>query len=158
MTLLDRIRSSDQEGWRRFVILYTPLIAYWCRRQGVSREDADDVTQEVLRAVASGIGDFRQGPQGSSFRGWLRSVTHHKAIDWRRYQSRQPAGAVGGTEAGLMLQGLPEGGDGGEDDPEQLSGLFRRALDLVRGEFEAKTWRAFWSVVVEGRETADVAR
>jgi DNA-directed RNA polymerase specialized sigma24 family protein len=32
-----------------------------------------------------------------------------------------------------------------------------RALGLIRSEFEDRTWRAFWGVVVEGRPAADVA-
>jgi RNA polymerase sigma-70 factor (ECF subfamily) len=32
-----------------------------------------------------------------------------------------------------------------------------RALEQIRGEFQERTWRAFWGVVVEGRAAADVA-
>ena len=37
------------------------------------------------------------------------------------------------------------------------STLNRLALDLVRGEFEAKTWNLFWQVAVEGNSPVDVA-
>ena len=30
-------------------------------------------------------------------------------------------------------------------------GLFRRALELIRGEFEERTWQAFWRTAVDGR-------
>jgi RNA polymerase sigma-70 factor (ECF subfamily) len=35
--------------------------------------------------------------------------------------------------------------------------LLRRVLDLLRPEFTAQTWQAFWAVVVDGRPAADVA-
>jgi RNA polymerase sigma-70 factor, ECF subfamily len=35
--------------------------------------------------------------------------------------------------------------------------LRRRALELVRGEFEERTWQMFWQTVVEDRPAADVA-
>jgi RNA polymerase sigma-70 factor (ECF subfamily) len=45
-----------------------------------------------------------------------------------------------------------------ESATEPRSGdLYRRALDLIRSEFEERTWRAFLMVTVEGRLPADVA-
>jgi RNA polymerase sigma-70 factor (ECF subfamily) len=35
--------------------------------------------------------------------------------------------------------------------------LLHRALELVRLEFEDRTWQAFWWVTVEGQAVADVA-
>ena len=43
----------------------------------------------------------------------------------------------------------------GEDEGER--DLFARALDLIRGEFEERTWAAFWRTAVEGRAAKDVA-
>jgi RNA polymerase sigma-70 factor (ECF subfamily) len=44
-----------------------------------------------------------------------------------------------------------------DDSPEELRGLYHRALELVRGEFEGRTWDAFWRVAVEGRPPDVVA-
>jgi RNA polymerase sigma-70 factor, ECF subfamily len=38
-----------------------------------------------------------------------------------------------------------------------VSALLRRGLDLIRDEFEARTWQAFWLTAVEGRAPKDVA-
>ena len=35
--------------------------------------------------------------------------------------------------------------------------LFHRALDMIRGEFEQRTWQAFWQTTIEGRAPKDVA-
>jgi RNA polymerase sigma-70 factor (ECF subfamily) len=40
---------------------------------------------------------------------------------------------------------------------EAESELLHRALEMIRGEFEPKTWQAFWQTAVEGRAAADVA-
>jgi RNA polymerase sigma-70 factor, ECF subfamily len=156
LTLLDRIRTSDQDAWRNVIYLYTPLVVYWCRRRGVREGDAEDVAQEVFRAVASGISTFHRDRTGDTFRGWLRSVTQHKALDWHRYRGRNPAEAAGGTEAGQVLNEIAADAD--DEDPSQLSELYHRALELVRGEFERQTWQAFWRVAVEGHVPKDVAR
>jgi RNA polymerase sigma-70 factor (ECF subfamily) len=47
------------------------------------------------------------------------------------------------------------------DDPsaaESHGGILRRALELIRADFEESSWKAFWQTAVEGRNTADVAR
>jgi RNA polymerase sigma-70 factor (ECF subfamily) len=40
---------------------------------------------------------------------------------------------------------------------EELTRLYARALELVRSKFEARTWRAFWRVAVEGQAPAEIA-
>ena len=42
-------------------------------------------------------------------------------------------------------------------DVTESAGILRRAVELVRAEFEAQTWQAFWRVVVDGRRPGDVA-
>ena len=158
LTLIDRARSNDQDAWRRLVFLYAPLVAHWCRQRGIRREDADDVTQEVFRAVASRLAEFRRDREGDTFRGWLRAVAHSKAADWHRLQSRQLAEASGGTHAGAVIHNVPDALENDDDDPQQLSDLYRRALELVRSEFEGRTWQAFWRVAVDGETTDAVAR
>jgi RNA polymerase sigma-70 factor (ECF subfamily) len=73
---------------------------------------------------------------------------------WRRRNLNQPRGE-GGSE---MLQALQDVADplGNPDEEEQvqLSALYRRALDLLRPEFEERTWEAFYRTVVDGRSPA----
>ena len=157
LTLLDRLRSSDQAAWRRTMDLYRPMVVAWCRRGGVSLEDAEDVAQEVFRAVASNLASFRRDRPEDTFRGWLKALTRHKALDWHRYRGRQPVNAAGGTEAGLAL-GQVADVDLGEDSQAEVSALYHRALELVRGEFEANTWSAFWRVTVDGQSSSNVAQ
>jgi RNA polymerase sigma-70 factor (ECF subfamily) len=38
-----------------------------------------------------------------------------------------------------------------------MRGLFLRGLDLIRGEFEERTWKAFWQTAVDGRTPREVA-
>lgn len=155
LTLLQRIRGGDSSAWARVVDLYSPLVHHWCRRWGAPASDIDDLTQEVFQAAAQSIHAFRRDRASDTFRGWLRAITRNKLLAFWRARSDDPT-AVGGSEAMQRLKELPDRGD--EDDPEDASeftALFHRALGQLRGEFEPRTWQAFWRVTVDGLSAAE---
>ncbi|MBY0521920.1 MAG: sigma-70 family RNA polymerase sigma factor [Gemmataceae bacterium] len=155
LSLLDRVRANDPTAWQRLVYLYTPLVVYWCRNWGVDGVDAEDIAQDVFHGVSAGLAKFRHDRTGDTFRGWLRGITRNKLLDHFRRRDHQPQ-AQGGSDAQRRLSQVAET-DQAEDSDEQLSGLYHRALELVRGEFEVRTWQAFWRCAVEGHAPADVA-
>lgn len=155
-SLLERARGQDKQAWERLVVLYTPLVYAWCRRSGLQPADAADVGQEVFRAVARGLAEFRRDRAGDTFRGWLRTITRNKLRDFAGARKRCPPG-VGGSEATCQIEQLP--------DPEPEADLtadrqllYQRALEVVRTEFEERTWRAFWLVVVEDVPVGEAAQ
>jgi RNA polymerase sigma-70 factor (ECF subfamily) len=154
-TLLDRVRSRDETAWANLLRLYGPLVERWCGHWGVRGADVEDVRQDVFQAVAAGLDSFRRERTGDTFRGWLRVITRNKLIDHSRRRQRHPE-AQGGSEAHLQLQQVAEQ-QLPEDSQEDLSGLYHRALELVRGEFEVRTWEAFWRAAVEGQTPAVIA-
>src|SRR5262245_20284723 len=159
LTLLERLRANEGDAWQVMVRLYTPLVYHWCARGGVRGADADDVLQEVFRAAAGNLGNFHRDRPGDSFRGWLRGVTRNQVLMHFRRAGRQPQ-AHGGTAAFLKLQDVADdtATEPADADPAvELDGLRRRALELVRGEFEGRTWQAFWRTAIEGRSPVDVA-
>jgi RNA polymerase sigma-70 factor, ECF subfamily len=154
LTLLERIRGRDEEAWRRLLHVYAPLVDRWCGMKGVRGQDADDVQQEVFRAVAASLANFRRDRAGDTFRGWLRGITRNKLLDHFRRRESQPA-ALGGTDAQRRLEQVVEADL--PEDSEELGGLYHRALDLVRSEFEDRTWIAFWRSTIVGHDVADIA-
>lgn len=158
-SLLSRARADDQEAWRQLVNLYGPLVYEWCRSFDVSPEDALDVGQEVFRAVADNLHEFRKDRPHDSFRAWLWTITRNKVSDYFRRRPRQPA-AQGGSQAMRMLAQIPdrppEASDTGDWRRWELT-LYYRAMQWVRASVEPRTWNAFWEVAVIGRAPAEVA-
>jgi RNA polymerase sigma-70 factor (ECF subfamily) len=159
-TLLDQLRARRPEAWERFVRLYGAMIHRWCRRGGLSAEDAADVLQEVLSAVAAHLPQFRRDRPQDSFSGWLATITRNKVRDhYRRRQGR--AQGRGGTTAQRQLSEIPQSSGASEEsiqpDAETDAWLSRHVLEMIRQEFEARTWEAFWRTTVEGQTPAGVA-
>ncbi|MFO0797589.1 MAG: sigma-70 family RNA polymerase sigma factor [Gemmataceae bacterium] len=157
-TLLARLRTADAGAWERLVHLYSPLVFGWCRRTGLPAEDAADVMQDVWAAVAIAVPRFDAAGPGATFRGWLYTVTRSKLADHHRRQAVRPL-AEGGSTARDRWADLPEAepDDSLADPATGTAGVMRRALELLRGDVEPATFRAFWATAVEGRPAAEVA-
>jgi len=157
LTLLDQVRNNHADAWERLVDLYAPLVRYWCRRSQLSDEDVADVFQETFRAVASHIHRFRREQATDSFRGWLRTITTNKIRDhFRRLEGQTPAegGSVAQEKIASISDPLSQ-----EDEHSELDILrasVHRMLDMVKGDFESRTWEAFWQCQVEGRGTDEI--
>lgn len=160
LTLIERVRARDESSWHGLVELYGPLVFSWCRRGGLGDEDAADAVQNVFTAVASNIATFRRDKPGDSFRGWLRVITRNQILMHFRRASTRPQPGVGGSTANLKIQQLPDNAidDDEEHSADEQHGLFLRGLEVIRAEFEERTWQAFWQNVVEERPSDVVAQ
>lgn len=156
-SLLVRLRSGDRDAWRRLVTAYGPVVHRRCRRRGLATADADDVTQEVFRAISSGLERFRRETSGESFEAWLAGIVRHKLADHFRQLDR-PAVAAGGSTARQRLENLAQqdAADGWEATDIRRD-VVRRIVALLRVDFEERTWQAFWLTCVDGLATDEAA-
>jgi RNA polymerase sigma-70 factor (ECF subfamily) len=155
-SILEGVRQGDGVAWSRLVQLCAPVVARWCRRTGLQDADVDNVVQDVFHTLARTIGDFRRD-RGGRFVAWLSAITRSRLVDhWRRQAAEPPA--VGGSDHRERLEREPTPGESSSDPPDAgVLDLYRRALDLMRTEFEELTWQAFWRSVVEEQPTAEIA-
>jgi RNA polymerase sigma-70 factor (ECF subfamily) len=147
-TLLERLRQPNQpDAWVRFVGLYTPLLLHWASRQGLQEADAQDVVQEMLIKLVRELPAYERG-DGQSFRGWLFRLTVNQCKDFRRRVATRPLPDA---------DGLSDVSASEEEDSDDRRRLVRRALELIRGDFNETTWTAFTRLMMEGRSATDVA-
>lgn len=157
-SLLVRLRDrADNDAWHRLVCLYSPLLYEWLDRCGLQATEADDLVQEVLMTVAQEMSDFRYDRAKGTFRGWLRTILVHRLRHFRRSRKARPE--ADGEFYERLLDHL-------EDERSDLSRVWdrehdqhvvSRLLEMVRGEFEPKTWQAFRLVMLEEKDVAAVA-
>jgi RNA polymerase sigma-70 factor, ECF subfamily len=158
LTLLAQAKNQNNDAWDCLVNLYSPLVTYWCRRSGIRPDETEDIKQEVFIAAARGLATFRHDRPGDTFRGWLRGITRNVLLANYRRQKREPIGR-GGTAAWEVIQSLaePEVNLSDDDPAEQTQGLYHRALEIVRNQFEDRTWQMFWLSTVDERPVVEVA-
>jgi RNA polymerase sigma factor (sigma-70 family) len=157
-SLLARVRDSDADAWGRLVELYTPLIRRWLARVGVRPGDGEDLVQDVLAVVVRRFPDFHHNQRTGAFRAWLRAIAVNCARDFWKANRIRPA-APGGTDFGGYLAQLEDSSNPLAEawDREHDVHVTRHLLDLLRPEFEAKTWDMFRRFVLDGAPAAQVA-
>jgi RNA polymerase sigma factor (sigma-70 family) len=157
-SLLSQLRQhpSDQAGWDEFVQRYSRPIYRWCRQWNLQDADAADVTQDILVKLTQKLRDFRYDASGS-FRGWLKTVTHHAWRDFEDGRRRRHLASGGSAVQEQMLC---------VEARDDLSRKLEAAFDLelletatarVRLRVAPHTWEAFRLVALEGAAVPDVA-
>ena len=89
----------------------------------------------------------------ATFRGWLYTITRNMIGNFLRRQRNRPKG-TGDADARERLGATPtppEDGPDGEWEREYQRRLAARAMELVKPEFQANTWKSFWEAAVGGR-------
>src|SRR5262249_47481503 len=128
-----------------------------CRRYGLQDADTLDVGQDVLRSVFCHLGQFRNDRPGDSFRKWLKTITRNRILDIARRAGRTPP-ARGGSDVFDMPDSAEDEIDADTAELESERQLIlRRGLEMVRTDFEPRTWDAFWRATVDEVPAAEVA-
>jgi RNA polymerase sigma-70 factor (ECF subfamily) len=112
--------------------------------------------QDIFLSVAQQLTQFRYDRPQHTFRGWLRVIAQRRISDYFRRTSNRPL-AEGGTTAFRFINQYP---DPLADDPDAESeeaDLSHRALELIRSDFEPKTWAAFHRTAIDAASPAEVA-
>jgi RNA polymerase sigma factor (sigma-70 family) len=158
-SLLVRLRDpADERAWSEFTEIYGPLVHRLARRRGLQEADAQDLVQEVFRAVARAIERYDPDPDRGSFRGWLSRIARNLIINLLTARRRQPQG-TGDTDVLRLLEERPDptGEDSAFFETEYRHRLIDWAAERIRGEFSQAAWQAFWQTGVEGRSAKEVA-
>lgn len=148
-SLLEQLRQPAQrDAWDRFAELYTPLLYYWARGQGLAEADAADLVQEVFLLLVTKLPHFRYDQDGS-FRGWLRALTLNKHRELQRRKSPNLVENLKDVPAPISAGSLEE--------KEYRLHLVRHMLPLLEGQFPPSTWQLFQEYVIQNRPPQEIA-
>ncbi|MFQ5730925.1 MAG: RNA polymerase sigma factor [Planctomycetaceae bacterium] len=159
LTLIDKLRIRDNEGWGRFVRLYTPLILTWARETGLQDFDCETAVSDVFVAVIEGIHRFQPG----TFRGWLRRITLYKAADCHRRNTRQPSDLSSHYDISDVKE-FDTWGDGDNQSSqkywEETQLLYSHAVRMIceGSENGPQQWNIVKKTLIEGVRVEDVAK
>jgi len=83
-SIFERLKSADRAdrelAWVDFRGRYAPVIAGFARKLGATRQDIDDIIQDVLLGFFGVSGGFQYSPDQGRFRGFLKVCTIRAAL------------------------------------------------------------------------------
>lgn len=156
--LLAKIKDNTNEAaWQEFIETYRPLIYGFCINHQLQEADANDVTQEVMKAIARSITNFEYDPKKGRFRSWLFTVTRSKFNNLLESKYKHPQGS-GDTEMIRFIEAQPAKEVTEDWDKEFKKQTLQSAMEAIEHEFSDKTWEAFLGTAIrheQGKEVAD---
>lgn len=165
LSLLSRLkRWDDQESWRDFFDTYWKFLYSVALKAGLSDEDARDLVQETVVAVAKGLRERRfQAIAGGSFKAWLKRIVQRRVASHRRRPRLPCAEPLPGGEdtphTSLVDQiPGPEADLVGEVwEEEWARNLAGAAIERVKQRISAKQFQMFDLYVLKEWPVGEVA-
>lgn len=164
-SLLGRLKDwEDNASWRDFFDTYWKLIYGFAIQRGLNHEEAQEVVQETVVAVAKSIGKFQYDPKICAFKTWLLGVTRSKIANQFARRARQPAGAMSASANDSSTTGpvnrIPDEQAGQWDeawDQEWQRNLMETAINRVKRRVSIEQYQMFDLFVLKQWPARDVA-
>jgi RNA polymerase sigma-70 factor (ECF subfamily) len=164
-SLLGRLKDwEDKESWRTFFDTYWRLIYGFAIQRGLAHEEAQEVVQETVVAVAKSIAKFQYDPQVCAFKTWLLGVTRSKIANQFARRARHPsmAGKTASPEANTdILERIPDEQGGQWEqawEEEWQKNLMDTAIQRIRRRVPIEQYQMFDLFVLKQWPARDVAR
>ena len=152
-TLLDALRSFQDDAWSRFAERFRGPVVGFGRRLGLAEAEAEDLAQETLLAFADAHRAGRFDPERGRLSSWLFGIAWRQAQRLRADRERADPPASTG-----YLEQLPEGEASVDWDREWEAALMARCLERARRETSEASWSAFELTVLQGLAAEEAAR
>ena len=158
-SLIERLNNwEDQKTWNEFYQTYWRLVYSVATKQGLTREEAFDVVQETIIAIARQVQRGQYDPRAGSFKAWLLQMTRWRILDQFRARKRQPSLADQGDaysedNSGMILDRLSQEKDNQLEkiwDKEWKDNIFAAALERVKARVSPRQFQIFDCYVLKG--------
>ena len=166
-SLIEKLDNwEDHKVWDEFYQTYWRLIFSVAHKAGLTREEAFDVVQETIIAIARQVKKGQYDPRAGSFKAWLLQMTRWRILDVFRARKRQPSLADQGDKdsehAELAMDRLSQDKVNVLEkmwDKEWRDNISNAALERVKGRVSPRQFQIFDCYVMKGwgvKKTSEV--
>ena len=158
-SLIERLNNwEDQRTWNEFYQTYWRLVYSVATKSGLTREEAFDVVQETIIAIARQVQKGQYDPRAGSFKAWLLQMTRWRILDVFRARKRQPSlSNQGNSESedsqNLAMERLTSEKDNLLEviwDREWRDNISAAALERVKAKVSPRQFQIFDCYVMKG--------
>ena len=159
ISLIQRIKDSDDAAWDEFVSIYKGMIINWALAKGCTFAMAEDVYQETIISVFKAIPDFEYNPARGRFRSFLKTILNARVYDAFRRKKLIYENEIISSDERLLEEDMNIA-DVDEDkiDFIWITSLIVHALKCARKKVSELTYRSFEMYAVHGYRADVVAK
>lgn len=157
-SLVSGLRRGDPSAWERFFRLWGNTLLMYFQRSGLSLQDAEEVSQNVLSKIYRGIDGFQRDGKSLRLRFWVFDIARKELFSHRERYLSKPHSLGGSDFLRVSQQQIsPDQADESSSQASFESVLMSNILRKIESDFEPHVWKAFWRYVVEERTGPEVA-
>lgn len=157
LSLLSRVRDpADSVAWVEFERRYHDLVRHYALARGLQFCDAEDVSQVVFLRLSRYLRNFRYQSGRGRFRSYLGAIVRN-VINTQRACPESASRSVDAMDE--VAVSLTDSGAAESDElweREWMQHHYRRALETVRGDVDARSIEAF-ERLIRGETIDEVA-
>jgi len=158
--ILRLAQRDDVQAWQEFCELYAPILYRMCIAKGLQTADAEDVTQDILFAVARAAERFEPDQARARFRTWLCCIARNLMADYFAGLAKRP---LSQALSDSWLDSLVDAPAVEQEFDSRFGIEYRRAVfelaaRRVRERVSHLSWQAFYATSVEHRNLEQVAK
>jgi len=125
--LIPLVLKGDQQAYKVLVERYQSYIFTLAYRLMQSREDAEEVAQDVFVKAYRSLADFKGG---SKFRTWIYTIAHNTAITYLR-KKKQKILAIDDESAFMQLENQESDFKANQVEDKSRKDMVNRAIDML---------------------------
>lgn len=157
-SLIERLKEGgDQEAWRTFRDVYTPLVLRCGARMGLDPQAREELVSDFLCRMLEALPTFEYSPEKGRFRAYVRQVCLHLVAQGARKRDARRRARDG------WVADRREALEGGRDEleewweAEEARVLLELALERLRESLAPEKLAVFQLVAREGWDPREVA-
>ena len=164
-SLLSRLRDwGDDQSWSEFFHTYWRMLYEVALRSGLREDEAQEVVQETVIAVAKKMPGFHYDPVIGSFKGWLLQIARRRIVD--QFRKRNRASGVAGEQSleppgSEQIESVPDPVVGDLEaiwDEEWEKSVLAAAIERVKRQVSPEQYQLYDLYVLQRWPVAKVAR
>lgn len=163
-SLLARLKDwDDSRSWSDFFETYWRLIYGRARKAELTDQEAQEVVQESVIAVAKRMREFKYDPAVASFKTWLFQIVSRRIAD--QYRKRRRAGpTLEPTAEAEDESAVPLGAGAAAAQPDAMwdreweENLVAAAVERVKRQVKPEHFQVYDYHVLQGHSVTQTAR
>ena len=154
--LLNGLHEQDEKVWNEFVERYQPLLLSFGRRFGMSNQDAQDASQEILIKFCKAYQLGKYDRDKGRLRTWLSVIAKNQIRDLKR--KRRDVVVANEDDQTAFMNAVPSPEDmDAVWEAEWQESILNQCMAEVRQRVEPKTMEAFEMFALQDMPAKEVA-